>query len=234
MGRVASDETILLVDDESEILDLLEIYIRNEGYRVLRAVSGMEALAIVRDRMIDLVILDLMMPGMDGIQACFKIRETHDMPIIMLSAKTEDTDKILGLGTGADDYVTKPFNPLELIARIKSQLRRYRKSSAPTASEDEIVIDNLQMNVTTHEVKVDGHDIKLTPTEFDILVLLSRNPGVVFSTDRIYDSVWNESSFQSNNTVVVHIRKIREKIEKNPREPRYIKTVWGIGYKIEK
>lgn len=231
---MASDETILLVDDESEILDLLEIYIRNEGYGVVRANDGVEALEILRERMIDLVILDVMMPRMDGIQACFKIRKTYDMPIIMLSAKTEDTDKILGLGTGADDYVTKPFNPLELIARIKSQLRRYRKSNSPTVSENEIVVDNLQMNVMTHEVKVDGHDIKLTPTEFEILALLARNPSVVFSTDKIYDSVWNGSSFQSNNTVVVHIRKIREKIEKNPREPRYIKTVWGIGYKIEK
>jgi two-component system response regulator VanR len=214
-------------------LDLLEIYIRNEGYVVVKVTNGAQALAKINAMTIDLVVLDVMMPVMDGIQTCLKIRDSFDMPIIMLSAKSQDTDKILGLGTGADDYVTKPFNPLELIARIKSQLRRYKKNN-PIASEDEIYIDNLQINVATHEVKVDGKDIKLTPTEFEILELLTRHPGVVFSTDRIYQQIWKETSFQSNNTVVVHIRKIREKIEQNPREPRYIKTVWGIGYKIEK
>lgn len=228
-------QTILLVDDEVEILELLEIYIRNEGYSVLKARSGVQALDLMAEEPVDLVILDIMMPGQDGILTCLKIREQYDMPIIMLSAKGEDNDKILGLGTGADDYVTKPFNPLELIARIKSQLRRYNKTVSPPSEEEQVLyIDNLQIDVQTHEVRIDDRVVKLTPTEFDILELFARHPGVVFGTDKIYESIWKEASFQSNNTVVVHIRKIREKIEPNPREPRYIKTVWGIGYKVEK
>ncbi len=227
-------ETILLVDDEKEILDLLEIYLSNEGYRLLKASNGQEALKILEKNDIDLIILDVMMPKMDGMQACMKIREQQNMPIIMLSAKSQDMDKIMGLSTGADDYVTKPFNPLELIARVKSQLRRYTRLNAHDPKRDnEIEIDDLTINVATHEVKIDGRDVKLTPREFAILELLARNRGIVFSIEKIYESVWNEPFIDAGNTVMVHIRKIREKLEENPRQPRYIKTVWGIGYKIE-
>lgn len=229
-----ANETVLLVDDEKEILDLLDIYLKNDGYRTLRALNGLEALDILQKQDVDLIILDIMMPRMDGIQACLKIREQKNMPIIMLSAKSEDMDKILGLSTGADDYMTKPFNPLELMARVKSQLRRYTRLNVPVPhKEHEIEIDELTINTATHEVKVDGRDVKLTPREFAILELLARNRGIVFSIERIYESVWGESFFESDNTVMVHIRKIREKIEEFPRKPKYIKTVWGVGYKIE-
>lgn len=227
-------ETILLVDDEKDIQDLLEIYLRNETYEVVKANNGVEALDVLRQRAVDLIILDVMMPRMDGIEACLKIREEKNMPIIMLSAKSQDMDKIMGLSTGADDYVTKPFNPLELIARVKSQLRRYKRLNVPVHPQgDELVIDDLTINVATHEVIKDGSKINLTPREFAILELLARNCNIVFSIERIYETVWNEPFYGSNNTVMVHIRKIREKLEDNPRHPRYIKTVWGIGYKIE-
>jgi DNA-binding response OmpR family regulator len=227
-------ETILVVDDEKDILDLLEIYLTNDGYNILKASDGLEALEIVSKQVVDLVILDVMMPKLDGIQTCLKIREQRNMPIIMLSAKSQDMDKIMGLSTGADDYMSKPFNPLELMARVKSQLRRYTRLNVPNArKENEIEIDDLIINTTTHEVKVDGRDVKLTPREFAILDLLARNRGMVFSIERIYESVWGEAFFESDNTVMVHIRKIREKTEESPRQPKYIKTVWGVGYKIE-
>lgn len=228
------DETILIIDDEKEIRDLIEIYLQDEGYRILKAANGLEGLELVRQNEIHLVILDIMMPKMDGVQACMKIRETKNMPIIMLSAKIQDMDKIIGLTSGADDYMTKPFNPLELTARVKSQLRRYmRMQSYDPKDENEIEIDDLTINVATHEVKKAGRDIKLTPREFTILELLARNSGVVFSASKIYEQVWQEPYYQSENTIMVHIRKIREKIEENPRKPMFIKTVWGVGYKIE-
>lgn len=227
-------ETVLIVDDEKEISDLIGIYLRNEGYAVLKASDGLEALEVLKKSEVHLIILDIMMPKMDGIQACMRIREEKNMPIIMLSAKSQDMDKIMGLSTGADDYVTKPFNPLELIARVKSQLRRYTRLNIPNEKKkDEIDIGNLSINVATHEVIVDGKEVKLTPREFDILELLARNKGIVFSIEKIFESVWKEDYYESDNTVMVHIRKIREKIEMNPRKPQYIKTVWGVGYKFE-
>ncbi|MBU7314244.1 response regulator transcription factor [Paenibacillus oleatilyticus] len=226
--------TILLVDDEKEIIDLLEIYLKNEGYHLLRAGNGIEALSVLQKEDVDLIVLDIMMPKMDGIEACLKIREQKHMPIIMLSAKSQDMDKILGLSTGADDYVTKPFNPLELVARIKSQLRRYTRLNVQRPNkEHELEIDELSINTATHEVKLDGRDIKLTPREFAILELLARHRGTVWSIEKIYEAVWKEAYFDSDNTVMVHIRKIREKIEENPRKPKFIKTVWGVGYKVE-
>lgn len=236
-----AQETILIIDDEKEIRNLVGIYLTNEGYNILKAADGLEGLAYLENETVHLVILDIMMPRMDGIQACMKIRESKNVPIIMLTAKSQDLDKIMGLTTGADDYVTKPFQPLELVARVKSQLRRYLRLNQmngnlqTNASEkmDVISIDDLCINVTTHDVTVEGREIKLTPREFAILELLARNPGVVFNTEKIYERVWNEPFYESENTVMVHIRNIREKLEDNSRSPRYIKTVWGVGYKIE-
>jgi len=229
-----SHETILVVDDEKEIRDLIEIYLKNEGYNVLKASDGLEALVLLQKSEVHLIILDIMMPKLDGIQACMKIRENKSMPIIMLSAKVEPNDKILGLGTGADDYITKPFNPLELVARVKSHIRRYTSfDTFQEKKDDKIEIDELVIDVKNHEVRVDDKNIKLTPREFDILELLARNKGQVFSIEKIYEVVWNEHFFESENTVMVHIRKVREKIEVDPRKPKYIKTVWGVGYKIE-
>ncbi|TCP59094.1 DNA-binding response OmpR family regulator [Tumebacillus sp. BK434] len=230
-------ERILIVDDEKEIRDLIEIYLKNEGYRVLQAENGAEALALLEETAVDLIILDIMMPQLDGLTFTLQVREKQDMPIIMLSAKTQDMDKIHGLSTGADDYMTKPFNPMELIARVKSQLRRMQrlnKAVAVPVAADVIEIDDLQINTVTHEVRIGGTEVRLTPTEFDILALLARNRGKVFSAEHIYESVWQEQYYRSgDNTVMVHIRKIREKIEENSRKPKYIKTVWGVGYKIE-
>lgn len=235
-------ERILIVDDEKEIRDLIEIYLKGEGYNTIKAENGEEALSVLKTEEVDLIILDIMMPKLNGMEACLKIREEREMPIIMLSAKSEDLDKILGLNTGADDYLTKPFNPLELIARVKSQLRRYKrfnsKKEMQVINENEleniIEIDDLVINLETHEVLKDEVEIKLTPTEFDILVVLAKNRGKVFSIENIYNSVWKQEFMKSDNTVMVHIRKIREKIEDDPRKPKFIKTVWGVGYKIEK
>ncbi|MDI9218536.1 response regulator transcription factor [Clostridium tertium] len=236
-----SKERILIVDDEKEIRDLIDIYLKGEGYDTIKAENGEEALNILSSNDVDLIILDIMMPKVNGIEACLKIREEREMPIIMLSAKSEDMDKILGLNTGADDYLTKPFNPLELVARVKSQLRRYKRFNNTSTKEELIVkqdnvleIDEISINLETHEVFKDGEEIKLTPTEFDILVLLGENRGKVFSIENIYNSVWKQEFMQSDNTVMVHIRKVREKIEEDPRKPKFIKTVWGVGYKIDR
>lgn len=231
-----ANEIILVVDDEKEIRELIKIYLKNEGYNIILAQNGEEALKILEDQEVHLIILDIMMPKLDGIKACMKIRKEKNMPIIMLSAKSEDMDKIMGLTTGADDYMTKPFNPLELVARVKSQLRRYMKLNKGKEKVDNnhiIEIDDLVININTYEVKVKGENVKLTPTEFEILKLLVKNKGMVFSIEKIYERVWKETCYNANNTVMVHIRKIREKIEKNPRKPQIIKTVWGVGYKVE-
>ena len=231
-------QKILIVDDEKEIRDLIEIYLKSEGYETLKAADGEEALNILNREDPDLIILDIMMPKMNGIDACLKIREERQMPIIMLSAKSEDVDKILGLNMGADDYLTKPFNPLELVARVKSQLRRFYKLNPRAIKKEDdgktINIEDMVINLDTHEIFIGDKEIKLTPTEFNILVLLAKNKGKVFSIANIYESVWNQEFLESDNTVMVHIRKIREKIEENPRKPKFIKTVWGVGYKIEK
>jgi len=227
---------ILVVDDDPEIRDVLHMYLRNEGYRVWEAEDGVQALEILQQQKINLIILDVMMPNLDGIKACLRIREDFEIPIIMLSAKGEPLDKITGLSTGADDYVTKPFNSLELIARVKAQLRRQQFSTTSNNSDlSEIIIDDLVINKKQHMITVHGKDVSLTPIEFSILVLLATNRGQVFSIDNIYQKVWkDQTAFYSENTVMVHIRNIREKIEIKPREPQYIKTVWGVGYKIDK
>lgn len=230
-----SQETILIVDDEKEIRNLIAIYLKNEGYDVLEASDGEEGLSLLRKHQVHLIVLDIMMPKVDGIEMCMKVREIAEMPIIMLSAKSQDMDKIVGLTLGADDYVTKPFNPLELIARIKSQLRRYIKMNRlDMMNENAIEVGDMRINTDTHEVIVNNKKVKLTPREFSILELLARNQGIVMSAEQIYEKVWKEEAIQSENTVMVHIRKIRERIETTPRNPQYIKTVWGVGYKIEK
>ena len=232
------ETNILVVDDEREIAELVEIYLVSDGYKVFKASNAQEGFDILEKEDIHLVLLDIMMPGMDGMEMCRKIRETNNIPIIMLSAKSTDLDKIMGLGTGADDYVTKPFNPLELTARVKSQLRRYTQlnpnSAVKEAEKNEISIRGLVINKDNHKVTVYDEEIKLTPIEYNILLLLVRNAGKVFSIDEIYEQIWNEEAIGADNTVAVHIRHIREKIEINPREPRYLKVVWGVGYKIEK
>ncbi|GLC87167.1 response regulator transcription factor [Lysinibacillus piscis] len=230
-----SKETILLVDDEQEIRHLIAIYLQNEGYNVLEAGDGTEGLHLLQKQKVHVIVLDIMMPHMDGMEMCMKIRAIADIPIIMLSAKTQDMDKIMGLTLGADDYMTKPFNPLELVARIKSQLRRYLKMNRfDLVNHEAIEIGDMSINTATHEVIVNQQQVKLTPREFSILELLARHPGIVMSAEQIYEKVWKEEAIQSENTVMVHIRKIRERIETNPRNPQYIKTVWGVGYKIEK
>lgn len=229
-----SEKNILVVDDEKEIADLLEIYLVSDGYTVLKAYSAQEGLRILENRQIDLVLLDVMMPNMDGIEMCKKIRETNNIPIIIVSAKTQDIDKIVGLSTGADDYVSKPFNPLELMARVKSQLRRYHDLNPANAQKEDIItLKNLEINKMTHQVLCYGESIKLTPIEFDILYLLASNPGRVFSTNEIFESVWNEKFYEANNTVMVHIRRLRGKMHDDTREDKIITTVWGVGYKIE-
>lgn len=234
MGVInVADYNVLVVDDDNEIRESIEIYLKNEGIRVIEASDGVQALKALEKEEIHLIIMDIMMPVMDGIKATFKIRESKNIPIIMLSAKSEDTDKILGLNIGADDYITKPFNPLELVVRVKSQLRRYTNFGYYKA-EDEISIRGLTLNKTTKTVKVNGEEVNLTPTEYRLLELLMENKGRVFSISEIYTKVWNEPFYNGENTVSVHIRRIREKIEINPKEPEYLKVVWGIGYKIEK
>ena len=227
---------ILVCDDDKEIVEAIEIYLSQEGYHILKAYDGMQALKILETEDVHLLILDVMMPRLDGIHATLKIREKHSIPIIILSAKSEDVDKILGLNVGADDYVTKPFNPLELVARAKSQLRRYTQLGGTAKEESETIYETggLRMNDDLKEVTVDGEPVKLTPIEYNILKLLMRNQGRVFSIGQIYESIWNEEAIGADNTVAVHIRHIREKIEINPREPRYLKVVWGVGYKIDK
>ena len=230
---------VLVVDDDKEIVDAIDIYLRNEGINVIKAYDGIEALEALMENDVHLILMDIMMPKMDGLRTTMKIRQEKNIPIILISAKSEDTDKILGLNMGADDYITKPFNPLELIARVKSQLRRYTvlgNYSGQNKEETKSIISSggLSLNQDTKEVLVDGEGIKLTATEFGIFELLLKNQGRVFSIDEIYEKVWKEPSYNAENTVAVHIRRIREKIEINPKEPKYLMVVWGIGYKIEK
>jgi DNA-binding response OmpR family regulator len=225
---------VLVVDDEKEIRDAIEIYLKNEGIIVLKAKDGIEALEILNEHTVHLIILDVMMPRLDGISATFKIREKQNIPIIILSAKSEDTDKILGLQVGADDYVTKPFNPMELVARVKSQLRRYVTLGTYGGIKKVIDLNGLTLDQEAKEVTVHGEPVKLTPIEYKIVELLMTNAGRVFSIDEIYERVWKEPGYNAENTVAVHIRKIREKIEIDPKNPRFLKVVWGIGYKMEK
>lgn len=225
---------VLVCDDEKEIADAIEIYLTSEGYEVTKAYDGFEALAYVEQQEFHLIIMDIMMPKMDGMRATMKIREKKNIPILMLSAKSEDYDKIMGLNMGADDYITKPFNPLELIARVKSQLRRYTTLGSMEIVQGVHQTGGLILNEETREVTVDQEPVRLTPVEFGILSFLMKNVGKVFSIDQIYEYVWNEPSYNSDNTVSVHIRRIREKIEINSREPKYLKVVWGVGYKVEK
>ncbi|MBQ8184425.1 MAG: response regulator transcription factor [Lachnospiraceae bacterium] len=227
--------TILVCDDDREIVDAIEIYLTQEGFDVLKAYDGVQAVEMLEKHDVQLLIIDVMMPRLDGIRATLKIREDNSLPIIILSAKSEDADKILGLNVGADDYVTKPFNPLELVARVKSQLRRYTKLGTAASEQQNIFqTGGLIINDDRKEVTVDGEPVKLTPIEYNILLLLVKNQGKVFSINQIYESIWNEDAIGADNTVVVHIRHIREKIEINAKEPRYLKVVWGIGYKVEK
>ena len=227
---------VLVCDDDREIVEAIEIYLSQEGYKVLKAYDGEEALKVLDREKVDLLIIDVMMPRLDGIRATLKIREKKNMPIIILSAKSEDADKILGLNVGADDYMTKPFNPLELTARVKSQLRRYTQLGSTIEKSNQAVyaVGGLLIDDEQKEVTVDGEPVRLTPIEYNILLLLVKNQGKVFSIDQIYESIWNEDAIGVDNTVAVHIRHIREKIEINPKEPRYLKVVWGVGYKIEK
>ena len=233
--EVFAMEKILVCDDDKEIVEAIEIYLSQEGYQILKAYNGVEALKVLEKEKVDLLLIDIMMPQLDGIRATIKIREEHSIPIIILSAKSEDTDKILGLNVGADDYITKPFNPLELVARVKSQLRRYTQLGS-TADQKKNVYKTggLVIQDDLKEVTVDGEPVKLTPIEYNILLLLVKNPGKVFSISQIYENIWNEEAIGADNTVAVHIRHIREKIEIDPKEPRYLKVVWGLGYKVDK
>lgn len=230
--------TVLVVDDDREIARALQTMLTQEGFTVLVAYDGMEALERVVEHDVHLILLDIMMPRLDGLSTTMKIRESKNIPIIMLSAKSEDSDKILGLSIGADDYITKPFNPMELVARVKSQLRRYTKlgdcNLSSIKTDTQLVVGGLVLDTATKQVEVDGEPVKLTATEFAILELLMRHPGMVFPAEQIYSTVWHEDAYAVENTVMVHIRHIREKIEVTPREPKYLKVVWGIGYKIEK
>lgn len=225
---------ILVCDDDKEIVNAIGIYLENEGYQIFKAYNGLEAIEIIGENEIHLIIMDIMMPKMNGIQATMKIREHKNIPLIMLSAKTEDTDKIHGLNMGADDYITKPFNPLELIARVKANLRRYTTLGSMEKKKNIYQTGGLVIDDETKTITVDGEEVRLTPVQYKILKLLTANAGRVFSIDDIYETVWNEPAYNSENTVAVHIRKIREKIEINPREPKYLKVVWGVGYKVEK
>jgi len=226
--------TVLITDDDQDIRDGIEIYLKNEGYRVLKAADGREALQLLKENDVHVIILDIMMPNMDGISATFKIREERNVPIIMLSAKAEDSDKIHGLSVGADDYVTKPFHPMELVARVKSQLRRYTKLGTFQGQQEVIEVNGLTLNQEAKVLTVEGEPVKLTPIEYKITELLMLNAGRVFSIHDIYERVWNEPAYNAENIVAVHIRKIREKIEADPKNPRYVKVVWGVGYKIDK
>ena len=227
---------ILVCDDDKDIVEAIDSYLTQEGYEVLKAYDGDEAIKVLKRNEVNLLIMDVMMPRLDGIRATLKIRENMSLPIIILSAKSEDADKILGLNIGADDYITKPFNPLELVARVKSQLRRYTQlgSTARSDNQSEFRTGGLVIRDDLKEVTVDGEKVKLTPIEYNILLLLVKNQGKVFSINQIYENIWNEEAIGADNTVAVHIRHIREKIEINPKEPRYLKVVWGVGYKVEK
>ena len=226
--------TVLVCDDDRDIVQALEIYLRGEGYDVLTAMNGAEALERVRDHEVHLILLDVMMPVMDGLRALMKLREQRNIPVILLTAKSEEADKVLGLNIGADDYVTKPFSPLELLARVKSQLRRYTSLGSVVARTGLYRTGGLIVDDERKEVTVDGEPVRLTPVEYGILCMLIREAGRVFSIGQIYEQVWQEPAFSPENTVAVHIRRIREKIEINPKEPKYLKVVWGIGYKVEK
>lgn len=235
------NENILVVDDDKEIVDAIEFYLKPDGFNIFKAYDGLQALESLIDNNIQLIIMDIMMPNMDGLKATFKIRESKNIPIILLSAKSQDMDKIMGLNMGADDYVTKPFNPLELSARVKSQLRRYiNLGNMNNTLNNEYEIKNtlrsggLELNTDTKIVKLDGDEIKATPIEYKILELLLSNQGKVFSSKELYERVWDEDAYNCEKTVAVHIRRIREKIEINSKDPKYLKVVWGIGYKIEK
>ena len=228
-------QTILVCDDDKDIVEAIGIYLTQEGYRVLKAYDGLQALEILKKEEVHLLIIDIMMPKLDGIHATLRIREESSIPIIILSAKTEDADKILGLNIGADDYVTKPFSPLELVARVKSQLRRYTKLGTMAENTENVFrTGGLVVDDDKKQVTVDGENIRLTPMEFNILCFLVRNAGKVYSIEQIYESIWNEEAIGVDNTVAVHIRHIREKIEINPKDPQYLKVVWGLGYKVEK
>ena len=225
---------ILVCDDDKEIVDAIEIYLQQEGYQIYKAYDGEQAIKVLKEMNIQLLIIDIMMPRLDGIHATLKIREFSSVPIIFLSAKSEDTDKILGLNMGADDYITKPFNPLELVARVKSNLRRYTQLGSLNVENNALYqVGGLCMNDDTKEVTVDGEPVKLTPIEYNILFLLVKNQGKVFSIDQIYEQIWKEEAYGADNTVTVHIRHIREKIEIDPKNPKYLKVIWGVGYKVE-
>ncbi|MCT8140001.1 response regulator transcription factor [Anaerobacillus sp. CMMVII] len=225
---------ILVCDDDKAIVEAIEIYLENEGYKIFKAFNGIEAIEVIRDQEIHLIIMDIMMPKMDGIRATMKIRAENNIPLIMLSAKSEDSDKIIGLNIGADDYITKPFNPLELIARVKSQLRRYTTLGGLETRSNVYQTGGLVIDDESKTITVDGEDVHLTPVQYKMLKFLIENAGKVFSIEEIYEKVWNETAHSPENTVSVHIRKIREKIEINPKEPKYLKVVWGVGYKVEK
>ena len=232
-----NEYNILVVEDDKEIRDGIEIFLKSQGYHVYKAADGVEGLEVIERETIHLAIVDIMMPRMDGVTMTIKLREHHEFPVIMLSAKSEETDKVIGLNIGADDYVTKPFTPLELMARVNSQLRRYTRFMGMAQKKEEegrnYIIGGLELNEDTIEFSVDGNPVKLTPIEFKIRALLMRNPGRVFSAEEIYERVWNEKAINTD-TIMVHVRNIRDKIEINPREPKYLKVVWGVGYKIEK
>ena len=225
---------VLVCDDDVAILESIKIYLENEGYEVLTATDGVEALDVIAENEIHCLVLDIMMPRLDGLRTTLKIREKYNFPIIFLSAKSEDTDKITGLGFGGDDYVTKPFNPLELIARVRSQIRRYTSFGSIKKTDSMLITGGLTLNTETKEVLVDGDSVKLTAREYNILEYLMTNMGKVLSSTQIYEAVWNEPAFHTEKSVTVHIRNIREKIEINPKEPKYLKVVWGLGYKVEK
>jgi DNA-binding response OmpR family regulator len=233
MGEDKVMMNILVCDDDKEIVEAVEAYLNNEGYEIIKCYNGREAIEAVQNNEVHLILMDIMMPEMNGFKAVTKIREIKNIPVIMLSAKSEDTDVILGLNMGADDYITKPFNPLELIARVKSQLRRYTTLGGVTGQKDFYKSGNLIIDDERKEVTVDGESVKLTPVEYKILLFLTKNAGRVFSIDDIYQNAWNEPSFNPENTVAVHIRRIREKIEIDPKNPKYLKVVWGVGYKVE-
>lgn len=228
---------VLIVEDDKEIREGVEIYLKSQGYEVYQAADGLEGLKVIESQEIHLAIVDVMMPRMDGIQMTIKLREKYDFPVIFLSAKSEEVDKIMGLNMGADDYITKPFTPMELLARVNSQLRRYRRFMEKLDRKEKMenihIIGGLELNEDTMEASVDGEPVKLTPTEYKILLLLMKNPGRIFSVEEIYERVWNERAVNTD-TIMVHVRNIREKIEINPKEPKYLKVVWGVGYKIEK